>query len=96
VESVGRYFIYLCSMTSQFRMIITVKNVTCYNQMVVAIVDELTSFNFFPRSIQSVIFFSTFLLLRCYILSSMFIVIIVIIFVSFILFVFILSIIVTF
>jgi hypothetical protein len=37
----------------------------CYNQMIVAIVDVLTSFNFFPRSIQSVIFFSMFLLLRC-------------------------------
>jgi hypothetical protein len=41
------------------------KNVTCYNQMIVAIVDVLTSFNFFPRSIKSVIFFSMFLLLRC-------------------------------
>jgi hypothetical protein len=41
------------------------KKVTCYNQVIVAIVDVLTSFNFFPRSIQSVIFFSTFLLLRC-------------------------------
>jgi hypothetical protein len=41
------------------------KNVTCYSQMIVAIVDVPTSFNFFPRSIQSVIFFSTFLLLSC-------------------------------
>jgi hypothetical protein len=48
-------FIYLCKK----------RNVACYNQMIVAIVDMLTSFNFFPRSIQSVIFFSTFLLLRC-------------------------------
>jgi hypothetical protein len=45
--------------------VISKKNVTCYNQMIVAIVDVLRSLNFFPHSIQSVIFFSTFLLLRC-------------------------------
>jgi hypothetical protein len=50
----------ICRAVSRYK-----KNVTCYNQMIVAIVDMLTSFNFFPRSIQSVIFFSTFFLLRC-------------------------------
>jgi hypothetical protein len=39
------------------------KNVTCYNQMIVAIVDVLTSFNFFPRSSYILFYVPSLLLL---------------------------------